>query len=279
MHTGHLVVLWVCLVLFASNSAHGATQVVVADVLVSGARVSPGNLTNATLSTVVNASSVMDIASLLVALRNAGVPSPTVSMDSKGGLSVAWTGTSVTATPCAAGYFSPSGVGVCSMCPLGTYSDGVQLGGCTFCPAGTYGTTRGGVGLSAACTPCPVATYSPIVGAMGVSACTACPSGYSSPMGSDSDSSCTLNVNAAYDQTLSTATVIGAVAGGGVAVVMLGVAVGRPVYNLVAGGGVKSKLGKLEPSPLLAVKIDAWPLRWLNVPMYTTDYGERVKFT
>ena len=274
----HALLLWTYVITLCVTNSDGATQVV-ASVLATDARIPVSNLTAP--SAPVNSSVVLDVPILLAALQRAGIPASSMSVDGTGKITVGWVNTTVTSRSCTPGYFSPAGVGTCRPCLPGTFSDGVQLGGCTRCPPGTYGPVSAGVGQAATCIPCPVSTFSRVDGAANLSTCVACPAGYSGPAGSDSDSGCTPPVDATYDQTLSTATVVGAVAGAGVATVMLGLAVGRPAYNMMAGGGVQSKLRNPEPSPLLAVKIDVWPLRWLGTHAYVhADMpGDRMKGT
>ena len=267
--------LWLSLGSLVARGVYAAGNTsIVAGVSVSGSTVPVGNMSSSPPNTPVNTSLVMDLNGLLTALQRAGIPAPAVYASKTGGVSVEWVNTTVAARACLPGYFSPTGLGRCSACPSGTFNDGIEIGACTRCPTGTFGSGLGSVGQSVGCTPCPAGTFSGIMGANSSSACVACPSGYSSPMGSDMEAACILPVDTVYAQTLSTATLVGAVAGGGVAVVMLGTAVLRPILGAVGGGvPTQAQVGKLRPSPLLAVKIDAWPLNLLGgyeaVPLHS----------
>jgi len=70
---------------------------------------------------------------------------------------------------CDAETYSPSGSAARTPCPTGTYSAATSLG---------------------TCTPCDADTYSAIRGAWSETACMACPSGKSSPPGSDAVQDC-----------------------------------------------------------------------------------------
>jgi len=102
---------------------------------------------------------------------------------------------------CVAGYYNLNGADDCQECPQGTYKDTAGNGqACTTCPV--YSTTAdtgndelndcvcdlGYTGLSASsCVPCATGTYKNFIGS---GSCTTCPTGSTSPAGSNASTDC-----------------------------------------------------------------------------------------
>ena len=108
-----------------------------------------------------------------------GTANPTALATSSDGCRTCPPGTAcpsfaVEPTPCAKGtYASMPGLGTCSICPAGTFQDGVGGLNCRICTAGHY-CAQG----SAAESSCPAGSYSDSTGLTSADQCIACPVGY-----------------------------------------------------------------------------------------------------
>jgi len=103
--------------------------------------------------------------------------------------------TTVTASACTAGYYSPDDAQTCTACPAGKYSTTVTATSaqtCISCESGKYSVAVG-AGSSATCINCPNGTYFDGTGGASVAVCLACPGNASSYEGSKLIQACVCN--------------------------------------------------------------------------------------
>jgi hypothetical protein len=103
--------------------------------------------------------------------------------------------TTVTASACTAGYYSPDDAQTCTACPAGKYSTTVTATSaqtCISCESGKYSGTVG-AGSSATCINCPNGTYFDGTGGTNSGVCLACPGNASSYPGSKLLEACVCN--------------------------------------------------------------------------------------
>ena len=176
MPLGFSWLVCVCVLVLSTQPA-GAPETVTVEFLLVGLRGYQFPLVNSSGYLPVNISGVLDQDLFSRSLRNVSALYPGIF---KGRVYISRATrnkTVVTSHRCSAGYFSPAGVGVCTICPTGTFSDGVDLGSCVPCPAGKFGKYPGGVGEGTSCFPCPTGKFGISAGGVGEASCVPCPAG------------------------------------------------------------------------------------------------------
>ena len=169
-----LVCACVLLLLFCPKTKADS---IVVEFLLAGLRGYQFPLANSTAHLPVNVSGFLNTDLFSTSLRNVSALYPSLSTGRVYILRVSRNRTVLTSHRCSAGYFSPPGVGVCTICPTGTFSDGVDLGSCVPCPAGKYGKYPGGVGEATSCFPCPTGKFGISPASAGEASCLPCPAG------------------------------------------------------------------------------------------------------
>ena len=166
----------VCVLVFSFCPKATADSITV-DFLLVGLRGYQLPLANSTAHLPVNISGFLNTDLFSRSLRNVSALYPGIFTGGVYILRATRNKTVVTSRRCDAGYFSPAGVGVCTICPTGTFSDGVDLGSCVPCPAGKFGKYPGGVGEATSCFPCPTGKFGISTGSAGEASCVPCPAG------------------------------------------------------------------------------------------------------